>query len=238
MTQLAFYKKIVSAIGIAAGVTVTKFLIEFLESKQIPTGLTIFFSIVTVGVIYLVVHEGFSHLVDSWQRLRKLLLRDRFIEGTWLTCVWENRKHKFSGTARFVHVENGLRMSGENFDPKKGMACGWFRTDMVVVAWPVMQYKYTWSRHANENPNTQGYGELQFAERNGPPTRATGFFIDIADGKRYDWSAEKLSDIQELKALDDFETLTRFMQQNIPNRFAPPRDEVPPEAETQRDDAT
>ncbi len=212
MDRLKSFQNVITAIGIAVGVIITKYLPDWINDQQIPEWLSLTLSLIVVSFSYYFFRFSASYLIEYSIKIRKFFLRHRFIEGTWMESITSSQEDSFIGIVRIDYEGHSLSLSGENFT-LDGIPRGSFRADMAVFEWPVIKYKYTWTRHTKPRHSTNGYGEIHFAKQNSYPKRFHGFFVDLEDGIRHDFMGWKEEDPTILSEFDKPETLRKAIRE-------------------------
>ena len=216
MKKLATFSKIISTIGVAGGVVVSNSIIGWLNSKSLPLWFTLSIGIVIVAIFYGLFSEGSKYLVSSSVFFRRVILGRKFVEGTWMDIVNTDGLLTFVGVLRVEFDEFALRLSGENFDGN-GNAKGTFKSEMAVLDWPVLKYKYTSTCHESKKSHSEGYGELHFIERDGEPKRYQGFFMDLNEVLRKETYGWKVTNVDNLEKLDSPKSIPLAIQKIVSN---------------------
>jgi hypothetical protein len=146
--------------------------------------------------------NGLELTFDSSRILRRLFLGKQLIEGTWLDLLKRGTDPVGYGFSRLEYDGSSVRLGGEDF-LLDGTAQGHYQADLVELEWPKIRYKYTYQSSADAGVSSQGYGEAQFIERDGPPTHYVGFFFDLVEGKRISFEGWRVTDRALLSELDD-----------------------------------
>lgn len=210
MKRLKSFGRISAATGVAIGVTLGQWITAWLQQYSLPPWFTLVLMLGIVILFSVIVKEGGENILALSKPLRRLLLGRRNVEGAWIEVTERSGELRYISLVR-LEVEGGeLRISGENFD-HTGRRDGTFSSDMLVVKWPKIMYKFEAVRAEGKNPTYVAYGQIHFAERDGPPGRYHGFFLDFNEGTRNDFSGWRISDSEDLQVLDE----TRDFSKNL-----------------------
>ncbi len=205
MKNLVKVSRVAGGIGVALGVTLGQQLFVWLAKHSLPPWFSLILTLAAVVILSDIIREATSNLVSISRPLRRLILGRQDIEGTWIEVTGKNGEVRYVSLIRLEIEDETVRISGENFD-EEGKRDGTFLSDMLVVTWPVLKYKFTAVRAAGKIPSYTAYGQIQFAERDGPPTRYHGFFLDFNEATRNDFSGWRLRKSEELTLLDQPDT--------------------------------
>jgi hypothetical protein len=137
------------------------------------------------------------------------------VEGSWLVIVRKEGKVVATAVTHIAVVDYSIRLSGVNYDDQ-GITASTFRSDLLLNDWPTLQFKHSTQPSEGNSSRLEGYGEIQFFERNGPPKQYSGFFINLGEGIRYNVMGLKAEGKELLAHLDSpqmrIEELRRFSQ--------------------------
>ena len=186
MQELKRFERCMSAIGVALFVVVSDLLGFTAKAQTVPLAASALLSLAGVTASYLLFRFVAEGLVHHCRWLRKALLGKRFIEGIWREIVIPAKKEIPSYVSitciAYDHQSNSLRYSGENFTTD-GFPLGTFKSDMVVLDWPDVKFKYTW-RRPQPGQTSEGYGEFCLFDTGSSPRFYDGFFKDLSDGSQ------------------------------------------------------
>ena len=98
-------------------------------------------------------------------------------------------------------------------DPRQHTDCLWSNQNCrvgliaqdygLVFEFPKIKYKYTYQKSDNQGLSQEGFGEIQFIERNGPPVKYLGFSFNLMEGRRVTFHSWKVDSKETLALLDD-----------------------------------
>jgi len=202
MEALSKIKTIADSAGVLAGILLAKAAQDYLTSR----GILSFYNFVAfVFIIFtskFFITFIFDQTVISNKWLRKIILQDEFIEGTWLERVDNCDLGVIATVSKisFSFKDSKFNFSGTNYSDR-GKFHSNFRADMVAVQGNTMLYKTT---RDFQGIAQEGFGRMRFTSwGSGPPNEFTGFF-DLGDGKgRHNVVAKKVVAKNELSSLDD-----------------------------------
>ena len=222
MKRIIAFENIVKVIATAIGVILANQVARTLDAQQVPPLLTIIVQLVVVGITFVISREGVSYLIDSSQWLRRMIARDQFVEGTWINIIHEPESFIAIISLKFERGE--IRISGQDYH-SDGTIFGMFKTEMVSVDWPVIRYKYVWSRNDERQPHIHGYGEIWFTENDTSPNRGSGFFVNI-DERRYRKNLYLEHNKETLEKIDNHYAVKEVVKSIVekePKVFAKPK---------------
>jgi hypothetical protein len=206
MKALRNFQLAVSIIGAAFGLLTYNLCEDWLLAQELPFVISIAFSVFIIVVSYLIFRIAAASLVGNCCWLRKLLLRDRFVEGVWREIVLPpcNNPVVTVASVKYDALRNNIRYGGHIFTTE-GKPAGFFKTDMGLLDWPLFHYKYTWSRNVPSKStedydniqSTEGYGKLQFSEISSYSGYYEGLIVDLENGTRLRFVGWKIQDQKE-----------------------------------------
>ena len=205
MNELKRFERFVSGLGVALFVVLSDLLGFSARAQSLPIKVSAILSLTGVAVSYFLFRFAAEGLVRGSWRIRKRLLGIKFVEGMWREVVvpYDERDAAYISAARisYDHDRHGFRYSGENFTTE-GIPMGSFKSDMVVLDWPEVKFKYTWKRPC-PGESTEGYGEFGLLEAEGEPGFYDGFFADLGDGSRSVFLGWRMADRPSARKLSD-----------------------------------
>lgn len=127
---------------------------------------------------YYVMQFLFELVFDKWRWLRIRLLGSQFIEGLWYIIFMVEGEPVAFGVTRIMSTEEGVRFQGEDFQIG-GEGRGHYKTDLAILDWPTIKYKYHYHQAAAEEHSTAGYGEASFSEGRQSAEKFSGIFFEL-----------------------------------------------------------
>jgi hypothetical protein len=198
----------INSIILAASVVASQQAAWWVEKRlaPAPSWLPSVVSLVIVGCGFYALRFVFESLFNNLRWLRHLLLGRQFIEGDWFIRFKVEGNPVAIGVTHIESTGEGVRFSGEDFQCKgegqeQGEGQGHYLTDLAILDWPRIKYKYSYHQTAEEH-SSQGYGEAQFFEENRRTDKYSGIFFELL-GKRvtyYEgWRVSKKEHVDGLK---------------------------------------
>jgi hypothetical protein len=172
-------------IGVTIGTVLAEQLSSWLKAWFAGPSAAVIFSVVVIGASIELVKFFADTIFDHWRLLRRLLLGDQYLEGTWFDIMHVAGKPSEVGLSWVSYEDWEIKYAGEDYNLK----CD---SDNVEIAmthrFPYtaekivyskdnkLLYKYTADR-SDRDVEITGYGELQFhpGER-GFPIRHSGHY--------------------------------------------------------------
>ena len=121
-------------------------------------------SIVVITFIVPVTNECLSRII-KWvfshsRTLRQKLLRDRYVEGTWIELTKSRGVLKSIAVVTIEYVDYEIAISGKDFCINGTTTNHTFRSTMVNIDYPVLDFRYEQTRHGKQSGS--GITRLQF----------------------------------------------------------------------------
>lgn len=212
MDTLSKIKSIADAAGVLVGILLAKAAQDYLTSH----GILSFYNFIAFVFILFATKFSitliFDQIVLSNKWLRKIILKDEFIEGIWLERVENFGLGTITTISKISFKDGKYNFSGTNYSDDGKRVHSNFKADMVAVQGNTMIYKTT---RDSQGVSEEGFGRMRFSSfGSGPPKEFTGFF-DLGDGKgRHNVVAKKIvgknellnieSPIERPKLINDF----------------------------------
>ena len=136
------------------------------------------------------IRQEHGYNLETSKDVRKILLGREFVEGTWLDLLSHGDTQIAYGVTRIVSSESSLRITGLDYD-LNAEHTGYYSVDMLMFEFPKIKYKYTYQKSDNQGLAQEGFGEIQFTERNGPPSKYAGFSFNLMEGRRVTFASWK-----------------------------------------------
>ncbi len=198
MDAYARISRLPTVVGIALGVALANTLRSWIDGIAHGAGTSL---LIQAGVVVLI-SELSRHLSEHYlygiRVLREQILRDQYVEGTWVECVTDHSTStRRFGIITISPVPSGVLLTGENFD-SVGDSVSTFCSDIVSITWPKLAYTYTEfesrrSTHEIGNQDQAGRGDLLFDLIRSAPQRFTGHFEETTHGRRYEMQAWRVN---------------------------------------------
>lgn len=216
MSRLKTTHQAISVASIATGAALTNVVSNWFRTVSESNSLSFVLTIIVVGIGYQGVKLVLEFVFERNTLLRKWILGTQYVEGRWISVVRDQQGHILNYGLKSIEPKGeSLLYSGENYDPKNRMHQGYFASELLMFEWPRIRYKYSYSRPDNEVVSKEGYGELQFVSRNGPPFKHSGFFIDLLEGTRYTFEGWKVTDPKLIEDFDDYKMVIHACLQQL-----------------------
>src|SRR5262245_12221196 len=173
-------------IGVAVGVVLTDRLSLWLSAWLTRPGVEVLFSVVVIAVSIELVKFFAESLFDHSRVLRRVLLGNEYLEGTWFDVMRVGGKLSEVGLSWFSYDDWELKYSGEDY----ALVSNAVNAELVVehrfpyTAEKIVHlknnkllYKFTADRSDRDDSEIAGYGELQLHPgARGVPTRYSGHY--------------------------------------------------------------
>ncbi len=188
--------------GLATALTVTLmflgvgFVAPWLKKLPIPQALVAWAvgAIVSLG-LYKLIANGLFTLFRRSLRLRKFVLRQSFLEGTWVGHYVHKGMRRF--TIEFFDQEKGTtKILGREFDEKGTTRASW-HSDAVSIDIENMRLVYTYTCEVfGSKDQQQGVAAftLLVPKKRAPANVLDGYSADLIDGDRDPNKEHKISD--------------------------------------------
>lgn len=205
MDKLRILSKLNLAVSVGIGVVFVRISSMWVEQLAWKWWISILVALVIVGIMSPVCSYLFTHGFDNMNWLRRLLLGNQFIEGVWFDLMKQDGKSLAYGITNIKSSGSQLQLTGEDFD-LRGEHGGYYYTDMLVISWPVLKYKYTYQRSDDSELANHGYGEIKIDNSAYYPVRYEGFYFNLREGKRVSFESWRVRDKHTLELLNDPKT--------------------------------
>lgn len=159
------------------------YFIEALEGEVKGASFKYLICILLTTVILTMVNIMFENLVNFYPFLRKIILRDDFVEGFWynLTFDDQNLNNKIIDQAcllQIVYINGDLKVYGEAYR-KDGSKVGTFKSTNSAYSDKVLFFEYFSHASTVENYIEIGMNQIQFGS---PPNSYSGFYMNYSKG--------------------------------------------------------
>jgi hypothetical protein len=166
------------AVSVVAAQQAAKFVGNSLSLASAKSWLPSVVALLIAGCSLYVMQFLLERAFESMEWLRHLLLGPQFIEGQWYIIFRIEDKPVAFGVTRITSTEEGIRFQGEDFQCE-GVGRGHYKTDIAILDWPTIKYKYHYHQSAAEQHSSQGYGEAQFFEGDHKTQKFSGIFFEL-----------------------------------------------------------
>jgi hypothetical protein len=191
MTRDQRVSQLSSALSVGIGVAIAQVFTDWILKKGLPPWFPLISALVVVITTFQLLQFTFDTIFEMSAGVRKLLLGREFVEGTWLDLLSHDGVPFAYGITRIVSTGASLRITGEDYD-LDASSTGFYRIDMLMFEFPKIKYKYTYQKSDNPGLAQEGFGEIQFMERNGPPKKYAGFSFNLKDDRRVTFESWKV----------------------------------------------
>jgi hypothetical protein len=216
MSALKRVKSMQSTLGVAVGVVLTDQFSSLAKQWFLIPGVPIVFSLLVVAISVVAVQFLTSSLFDHFQWVRRLLLGQEYIEGTWFDILRKDGRPLEIGVSWLRYEDLNVKFSGEDCDLALRHSFP-YEANMVQFDGQVLMYKYTARRSDDANITTQGYGEIQFSNvRQGVPKKYSGCYFVLRSTEKLSFEGFKLDEEKDrewIKMLDSGETRKKALFQ-------------------------
>lgn len=171
------------------------------SQKPLPRWFPLITALIVVTLTFQLFKFIFETIFEMSEVVRKILLGREFVEGTWLDLLSHGGVPFACGVTRIVSSGSSLRITGEDYDIDSN-SCGYYAVDMLLFEFPKIKYKYTYQKSDNKGLAQEGFGEIQFMERNGRPIKYAGFSFNLKEDRRVTFESWKVEDKEILARLD------------------------------------
>jgi len=221
MDRYKLVPKLSATIALGLGVILAKFANDWAMEQKLHVGATLLLMLVAVKLGSVMVEASLEWLFQSVRWIRRLLLANTFVEGTWIELVRSDGQ-PFSVSITHLSPQGfGLTLTGVNYSVD-GIQKSNFRADMAEIHWPRIDCKHSNQPAEGTMARLEGYGELQFAVTGSTPISYSGFFMHLTEGKRYNVQAYKLGEA-ELERLNTAERRIELIR-DFAKQFNLPQD--------------
>lgn len=211
------------------GVVLAERLSSWLEAWLSDPSAVVLFSVVVISASIELIRFVVATLFDHSRHLRRLLLGDQYLEGTWFDIMRVGGRPSEIGVSWLRYEDWEIKYAGEDYDLKYESGCADvamahrfpFTAETIVYAKDnKLLYKYTADRSDRDEVEISGYGELQFHPgRQGIPMRYSGHYYRPEGGGNFrkicfeGFRLDDRKDSECLERLGDPETRRDAMRQ-------------------------
>lgn len=165
------------------------------EGAVVSKGWAVAIAALTSFGIYKFISSALFSAFKKVQKLRKLLLGDAFLEGTWVGHFEVNGEHIFT-IETISQAEGETRISGIELNPA-GATRSFWHSESAFIDTRRQQLTYVYSCdviRTNHQQSGIGIFKLSKSSAKNPPDRLDGYAVDMVDGKKDPNTEHKLSD--------------------------------------------
>ena len=216
-------------IGVTIGVVLAEQLSSWLKAWLTEPGAGVLFAVVVIAASIELVKFFADTLFDHSRLLRRILLGDQYLEGTWFDIMRVAGKPSEVGLSWLSYEDWELKYAGEDYDLKYDADNAelamthrfpYTAEKIVYLKDNKLLYKYVADRSDRDDLEIAGYGELQFHPgEHGIPTRHSGHYYRPEGGgvfRKISFEGFRLDERRErecLQRLNDPETRKDAMRQ-------------------------
>jgi hypothetical protein len=154
------------------------------------------FAILAIG--FVVLRDFLAVRIVSWPWLRRMVLGQDYVEGTWVDVVTYDDGRSLVGVVRFSPDGTSLRYWGSNYY-LDGTFAGVFVATTSKVDMPRFDFAYTGEQDAGKHRS--GIGQITFHGPSGPISSFSGFCVDSDESSRHRIRGIRVTDDHTLDAL-------------------------------------
>ena len=162
MKKLQNFKLIIDSIGIGGAALIADIVKNFATSQNwanyIPISL---FVLVTIILIPIISTVG-TLIVNNSKFLRKLILGNQFIEGSWTDYTTRNEYKKSFGIITIKFVSGNYIIEGNDY-LEDGSLESSFTTSAIEASWPSILFVHKANRISEEGSLVDGFSQFTFA---------------------------------------------------------------------------
>jgi hypothetical protein len=217
MERLKQFLKWTSVTGALFGAFVGGKADKYLETSLLPSGAKALLAFSVIVLVYVIIGECAEYTMGSLRWLRRLILANQYVEGTWMDVVRDGDSITHIGVLRITILNGDLHVSGDNYRTN-GLLVDSFHSTMLEFSWPLVRFVSSSDRIGS----APSYSEVRFDPRNGVPTRYKGFFQDVG-GSRFDYVGWRINDVEVLRQLDDPMKVTKVVRELAATLMEPPQ---------------
>ena len=187
-------KELETGVGVAVGVVVTEYTTDFITQMIKIPGSTIIWLIIVIALSIALSRYVLGIWFNHSKILRKLLIGNQFIEGTWFDTMKTESGIIEIGFSRIKYSQKKIDYWGEDYDLVNHQTSP-YDAIMVKLEWPDFHYIYSAYRTDKDEENTKGYGKLSFERRPGNcPKKYTGKYIAFGGSRNISFIGIKLDE--------------------------------------------
>ena len=154
-----------------------------------------------IVAFYILSYLGTGQILARWKWLRKFILREKFIEGTWIESIVPANGERMISRITISFERDKIKLQGMNYN-LKGKEIGSFSTEMACFKWPRIDYQYNWTRFDDSSYDIDGIGYIRFTGSGNEPLTYNGHYF-TTEGSRCCISGTKITKEDEIQSLND-----------------------------------
>lgn len=175
-------------------------------------------------VLIVVLDQTITFLLQGFyetnQLLRKLLLGNQFVEGTWIEFVSQNKKIVSVGIAVISSKDYEIQINGNNFDLNGNLNYGFSSTaNMARMEWPIFRYVYEDRPLQGSQDTLAGVAHIKFGPTNNRPTIYAGSFTHIGTGILVGLEGRRVTSTDELRLLSNPSEMRKVLKKYLQQRL-------------------
>jgi hypothetical protein len=178
------FRKIVALLqagAAAAFAIISNWLISYLESQHFNVNVATFMVFAAAVFVIRMADTGFSHAVNNWPWLRRIIFGRHHIEGDWfdIVLVPSEKQVREYGLISISIEESRFMITGILFD-KSFRRIGDFSTHFARYRDSRIEYAYKRKTELDKHEVGSGLGEYEFSPDRPYPMEFNGTFFDPA----------------------------------------------------------
>lgn len=213
MKKIKTALKIIEISSLSLSIAFQQTIIKWLEGRGFGnTDRTIVFlmSVFFILLIFLIIDFLISKIIEV-SFIRKIILGKDYIEGQWAELASDPTTNE--GISYSLLIIKGDRdsilLNGDSFDIKTNKHIGSFVAESITYEYPNLYYSYKYDVNNNLNVK-EGISRIKFISRpQKEPIMLTGFFIDIDNSKKTNFTCWKIQDKKMIREMSNSENLKK-----------------------------
>ena len=218
MERLKNISNLINTASLIIGIIIQEFLTDYIKKEKIigDSPISFIISVITILIIFVIFQLILNELVNN-KNLRRMVLKDHFIEGMWIEIVFDNETNsKISiGIKNIIYRNDTFIYEGDNYSIDDFKHIGSYCSSSVSFLYPYVNYTYTYDKN-DSFFKKEGIGRVKFVKRqNSFPLIHNGFFIDLELKKKYTYVAWKITDKKQIKNIENPATFKDIVKEYI-----------------------
>lgn len=211
MKEITTAKSIIEISSITLSIALQKYIVNLLMTNALLNNnvMAFFASVIIVFLLFIVLRFVLLRIINT-STIRKLILKDNFIEGQWAEIVYDREGKPVSyGLLTIKGKGSSILIHGDSFDLKTHEHIGSFKSNSFSYSEPNLSYHYKYDQ-SRANHITEGVSRIKFISRGKKePIIHTGFFFDIENESKYNFTSWKIIDkklMEKIESPENFNT--------------------------------
>ena len=205
--------RLFEVISVAAAAASSKLFADWLAKAGIQSPVVFVLSIIAVPIVYELVSILLKAAFNSSRLLRRILLRNHFVEGTWVEIARVDEQF-LSIAIKWVDANgNSLKIHGNDYNLDGSINCDFCSAkDLLQIEWPTVRYVSNIFWH-DKRGSVEGVSRMHFSSRGmRRPKSYAGRYLDIGSGAYLGFEGWLLSK-QDLAKVDDPKLLPELLNE-------------------------